>query len=155
MNALIARGRDWYLGRSTRERRMLLAMIVAVGLFVAWFGVAAPILGFRADAARDLERARADHALLSGLTGRGGGGPGGRAAADIQNAAAAAASASGVVATFVPTEDGAVGFAVTGARTGPLFSWLAELERDGLQVRELGVTENADATLKAEGVILD
>lgn len=154
MTGLIARARSWFAGRSVREQRMLAAMAIALALFVAWFGVAAPILNFRADAARDLARARADHALLSSLSGRGAGDAGGRSAAEIQNVAGAAASGAGVVASFTPEEDGSVRFAVTGARTGPLFSWLAQMERDGLTVRELGVTENADATLKAEGVIL-
>ncbi|MFN3352478.1 MAG: type II secretion system protein GspM [Brevundimonas sp.] len=155
MSALIAKARDWFSGRSVRERRMLVVMGVALALFIAWFGVAAPILGFRADAARDLARAQADHALLSSLSGRGAANAGGRSAAEIQNIAGAAASSAGVVASFTPEENGAVRFAVTGSRTGPLFSWLADLEAAGLSVRELGVTENADATLEAEGLILN
>ena len=152
MSGLVTRIRDWLGGRSVREQRMLAGMGVAIALFVGWFGLVAPLLAFRADAARDLARAQADHALLSALSGRAGT-VGGRAAAEIENVAAAAASAAGVTATFTARPDGAVRFAVSGAGTGPLFAWLAELERAGLVVRELGVTENADATLRAEGVL--
>lgn len=152
MSGLMTGVRDWLDGRSVRERRMLAGMGVAIALFLGWFGLVAPLLAFREDAARDLARAQADHALLSALAGRGGG-PGGRTAVEVENVAAAAASAAGLTATFTPGEDGAVRFAVSGAGTGPLFAWLAELERAGLVVRELGVTENADATLRAEGVL--
>jgi general secretion pathway protein M len=152
MSGPVANARAWLAGRSVREQRMLAVMGAAIALFLIWFGLVAPLLAFREDAARDLARAQADHALLSALSGRSGG-PGGRTAVEVENVAAAAASAAGVTATFTPGDDGAVRFAVSGAGTGPLFAWLAELERAGLVVRELGVTENADATLRAEGVL--
>jgi len=152
MNGLFAGARGWLAGRSVRERRMLAAMGVAIVLFLGWFAIVAPVLALQRDAARDLARAQADHALLSALSGQGGG-EGGRTAPEVENVAAAAASAAGVTATFTPGPDGAVRFAVSGAGTGPLFTWLAELERAGLGVRELGVSENADATLRAEGVL--
>jgi type II secretory pathway component PulM len=152
MSGLFAGVRGWLAGRSVREQRMLAGMGAAIALFLGWFLIVAPLLAFREDAARDLMRAEADHALLSALSGRGGG-AGGRTAPEVENVAAAAASAAGVTAAFTPGDDGTVRFAVSGAGTGPLFVWLAELERAGLVVRELGVTENADATLRAEGVL--
>lgn len=152
MSGLFTSALGWLAGRSVREQRMLAGMGVAIVLFLGWFAVVAPLLAFRDGAARDLRRAQADHALLSALAGRSGA-TGGRTAPEVENVAAAAASAAGVTATFTPGEDGALRFAVSGAGTGPLFAWLAELERAGLVVRELGVTENADATLRAEGVL--
>lgn len=152
MSGVMAGLRGWLAGRSVRERRMLAGMGVAIALFLGWFLIVAPLLAFREEAARDLMRAQGDHALLSALSGRSGG-PGGRTAPEVENVAASAASAAGVTASFTPGPDGAVRFAVSGAGTGPLFAWLAELERAGLVVRELGVTENADATLRADGVL--
>lgn len=152
MSGLMTGVRGWLDGRSVREGRMLAVMGAAIALFLGWFLVVAPLLAFREMASRDLMRAQADHALLSTLSGRSGG-TAGRAVSEIENIAAAAASAAGVTATFTPGDDRAVRFAVRGTGTGPLFAWLAELERAGLVVRELGVTENADATLRAEGVL--
>lgn len=152
MSGVMAGVRGWLEGRSARERRMLAVMGAAIALFLGWFAIVAPLLGFQRGAEADLARAQADHALLSALAGRGAG-AGGRTAPEAESVAAAAASSAGVTATFTPGADGAVRFAVSGAGTGPLFVWLAELERAGLVVRELGVTENADATLRAEGVL--
>ena len=55
---------------------------------------------------------------------------------------------------FNPLDEG-VGFSVNGASTATLFAGLAALKTDhGIDARVLTVSENADATLNAEGLLV-
>lgn len=68
------RARDWWRARAPRERVLLALMVVALALFVGWYGLVAPLLswrdaaaGRRADAALALARVEADLAEIAAL----------------------------------------------------------------------------------------
>lgn len=153
MSRPIAALGTWLDGRSARERRMLAIMAVALGLFVLWFAIVAPTLAWKAGAAERRDRAEADHAILAAALDRGAG-PRGRDAAGLQGVAEPAAASAGVAATFETVGPDRLRFTVASASTAALFAWLAALEQQGLSIELLGVTENADATLQAEGELV-
>lgn len=146
--------RDWLDGRSLREQRLLMLM---GGLFAAvllWFGVITPTLAWRTDAADRRAEAEADLALIEAGTARIKGGASSMGADQVQAAARRVADAGGVNAVFNPLDDG-VGFSINGASTATLFGWLAALKSEhGIDARVLTVSENADATLNAEGLLV-
>lgn len=154
MSALFASARGWFDGRSVREQRLMMLM---GGLFAAvllWFGVITPALAWRADAAERRAEAQADLALIEAGTARIAGGPSSMNADQVQASARRAADAGGVNVVFNPLDDG-VGFSVNGVSTATLFGWLAELKSEhGIDARVLTVSENADATLNAEGLLV-
>lgn len=154
MSGLIDSVRGWWSGRSLREQRLLMLM---GGLFAAvllWFGVITPTLAWRADAAERRAEAEADLALIEAGTARIAGGPSSIGADQVHSAARRAADDGGVNAVFNPLDDG-VGFSVNGTSTASLFGWLAALKSEhGIDARVLTVSENADATLNAEGLLV-
>jgi len=153
MKAMIERALAWWAGRTPRERAMLSVMgglIVAVAL---WFLVLSPTLTWRTEAAerrveaaQSLARIEAGVARMEGQTGTS------MAVADMEQVAAQTAGAAALTVDFSPA-DGGLGFGVTQATTGALFGWLALLQAEhGIAPRTLVVSENADATLSAQGV---
>lgn len=154
MSAFFDSARGWLDGRSLREQRLLMLM---GGLFAAvllWFGVITPTLAWRADAAERRAEAEADLALIEAGTARIKGGASSMGADQVQAAARRVADAGGVNAVFNPLDDG-VGFSINGASTATLFGWLAALKSEhGIDARVLTVSENADATLNAEGLLV-
>lgn len=154
MKALIDTARGWWSGRSLREQRLLLVMGALLGGIVLWFGVITPTLDWRADATERRAEAEADLNLIRAGAARIAGGASSMAADQVQAAARRAADAGGVNAVFNPLDDG-VGFSVNGATTATLFGWLAALDAEhGIEARTLTVSENADATLNAEGLLV-
>lgn len=154
MNALLASARGWFDSRSLREQQLLMLMGALMAGIVLWFGVITPSLNWRSDAADRLDQAEADLALIEAGTARIKGGGSSMAADQVQAAARRAADADGVNAVFNPLDDG-VGFSVNGASTASLFGWFAALKSEhGIDARVLTVSENADATLNAEGLLV-
>lgn len=154
MSGVLDSARGWFDGRSLREQRLLMLM---GGLFAAvllWFGVITPTLAWRADAAERRAQAESDLSLIEAGTARIKGAASSMAADQLQAAARRAADAGGVNAVFNPLDDG-VGFSINGASTATLFGWLAALKSEhGIDARVLTVSENADATLNAEGLLV-
>lgn len=154
MSGLIDSVRNWWSGRSLREQRLLMVMGALIAGIVLWFGVITPSLNWRADAAERRAEAEADLALIEAGTARIAGGDSSMGADQVQAAARRAADAGGVNAVFNPLDDG-VGFSINGASTATLFGWLATLHSEhGIEARVLTVSENADATLNAEGLLV-
>lgn len=154
MNDLIASARGWFDGRSLREQRLLMVMGALVAGIVLWFGVITPSLNWRSAAAERRAEAEVDLALIEAGAARIKGGASSMAADQVEAAARRGADAGGVNAVFNPLDEG-VGFSVNGASTATLFAWLATLKTDhGIDARVLTVSENADATLNAEGLLV-
>lgn len=154
MSGLIDTARGWWSGRSLREQRLLMVMGALLAGVILWFGVINPSLDWRAEAAERRAEAEADLALIEAGTARIKGGASSMSADQVQAAARRAADAGGVNAVFNPLDDG-VGFSVNGATTATLFGWLAALYSEhGITARVLTVSENADATLNAEGLLI-
>lgn len=154
MSGVLDTARQWWAGRSLREQRLLMIMGALIAGIVLWFGVITPSLNWRADAAERRAEAEANLALIEAGTARIAGEASSMGADQVQAAARRAADAGGVNVVFNPLEDG-VGFSVNGASTATLFGWLAALHAEqGIEARILTVSENADATLNAEGLLV-
>lgn len=142
----------WWQGRSPRERVMLGVMGALIGAVLVWYLVVSPALAWHAAAAQ--RRAEAEIRLARIETAAARLVPGAPAdAATIQARAQAAADAAGLAASFSAGERG-VDFTVASAPTAVLFGWIAAIRaQHGLEPVSLAVTENADATLTAQGTL--
>lgn len=151
MKAMLSAWRRWFMGRTPRERLMLTVLAAACGLFVGWLGARA-VWDWRGDAAeRRVEAVRALSEVNRAVqTSRSGGGA--PAGLQVEATAVREASAAGFEPVFEATGEG-LAFAAEEATTAALFGWLARLSAEGVQVRTLTVTENADATLSVQGVL--
>jgi general secretion pathway protein M len=143
--------RAWFTGRSLREQRLLLVMLALLVLTLLWYGIVRPV-------GDGLSSARARHgdAVL-------------RLAATQEQIEAVERLAhvpafSGAIDAAVRTSADAAGFTLStlnqlgpervqigipSARGGPLMAWLATLERQGMLVDQLQLTNNGDHTLAA------
>lgn len=154
MSGFIANARAWWAGRSLREQRMLLFLGGLLTCVILWFAIIIPTLSWRTNAAERRAEATADLALIEAGAARITGEASSMDATQLQAAARRAADSGGVNAVFNPLDD-SLGFSVNGASTAVLFGWLAALHAEhGIQARTLTVSENADATLNAEGLLV-
>lgn len=145
---------DWLAGRTPRERAMLAGLaLVAVGILV-FYGVVQPLNDWRAAAAeRRVEAteatrriAAAEARIRPGATSD---------PARLAEVAGPLAEAQGLAVELSPGEDGGLAFAAQQAPTAALFSWLAALQsQHGIEAVAISVTENADATLLAQGLLV-
>lgn len=146
----------WWDARTGRERRMLMGLAAVVGLVLIWYGVIAPLWGWRAEAEGRLERARADQAAVATFSARARTDAGHPVLAltDVEQRARQAAETAGIAMTTQVDPAGGLAFTVERTASAPLFRWLATLEQEGaVRVTALNVVENADATLQAQGVL--
>ena len=154
MSGAFQTARAWWSGRSLREQRLLMVMGGLLAAVILWFGVVTPSLAWRAAAVERRSDAEADLALIEAGVARIAGGASSMDATQVEAAARRAADAGGVNATFNPLDNG-VGFSINGATTAVLFGWLGTLQAEhGVEARTLTVSENADATLNAEGLLV-
>lgn len=158
MRRLTDRLYPWWETRTIREQRMLTVMAVLVGAVFFWLAVVRPMLGWRDQAATDRVAAETDLAWVqAGL----------RLTTPIAVARPVidvdgfeplvlrTAEAAGLEVTTGMDASGRLGFRTPNASSSALFGWMSVLERDhGITVVSLGVVENTDATLQAEGALL-
>jgi general secretion pathway protein M len=158
MSAAIATLRGWWDGRTARERGMLAVMLALIAAVLIWLLVVRPAWGWRAAAAERLATAQAEKTevaaglrALSPASAR----PERRADAEgLEPLVRRTAETAGLTVDLGMDPDGGLGFRITGAGSAQVFGWLAVLEADhGVQIRSLGVVENADATLNVEGAL--
>lgn len=156
MNRLVGVGEAWWIGRTTRERHMLLVMVGLLLAVAVWFGAVRPVLAWRAAAAGRAEAAGAvlaevRAAFVSLEPARPATVP---PAEGLEPLIRRAADAAGLEVVTAMSASGQLGFQLPSVGSGPLFAWLAGLETDfRLSICNLGVTENADATLNVEGTV--
>lgn len=145
---------DWLAGRTQRERWMLIGLAVVAGGILVFYGVVQPLNGWReaaaerrADAAEATRLiAAAEARLRPGATSD---------PARLAEVAGPLAEAQGLAVELTPGEDGGLAFSAQQAPTAALFSWLAALEsQHGIEAVAISVTENADATLQAQGLLV-
>lgn len=154
MNGMLQTLKAAWSGRSEREQRLLGIMALLLVAVLGWLLVVRPVFAWRADAAERRAQAGADLVLVRSGLSRLSGAPSSMTPGQVQSAAQATADAAGLNIVFAPG-DGGVGFTVQGARTQALFGWLATLSaQGGIEVRELTVSENADATVSADGLLV-
>lgn len=145
---------SWNL-RTTREKRLLLALFAVIAVFVAWLGVVRPLDNALADA-----KARHDRAVIARAQ------VDARVAALRELRAAPRAPLPGSIADVVQAEVIRAGFVmnqvepagtdgariiITAARPQTFFAWVTDLEtRLGLDVEALTARPNADQTLAVD-----
>ena len=154
MNRMIQSIGLCWSGRSVREQRMLAVMGLLIVVVLIWLLIVRPAFAWREAAAERRVEATAGLARIeAGLASRGTAQK--KAAmplAEVEQAARGTAEAAGLGVTLSVDETGGIGFDAPGVTSAALFDWLASLKADyGVEVHELTVIENADATLDAQG----
>lgn len=155
---MIAALKIWFDGRTLRERRMLLVMVAAIVLTVIWFGVFLPLSdGLSSsrtrldDAVVRLGNAQTELDAIKTLQkNRPQPVPGPLDDFIRQNAGDAGFALSNVA----PQGDGRVQIAIPTARPGALFAWIASLERAGVVVASIDVSNNGDQTVAAQMTLM-
>jgi general secretion pathway protein M len=151
---MIANLRNWFDGRSLREKRLLLAMGALAILTIVWGGIIRPVtdglssareryagavvrLGntqTRVAAVQALQQNRP--AVLSG---------------PLEAAVRARADSAGFpLSAATPIDNNRVQIAINSARPAALLAWIAELEGAGILVDTLNVTNNGDKTVAVQ-----
>ena len=157
IETIIDRSRDWWIGRSGRERTMLAVMFTLLGFLILWGGVIRPINAARSSAELRFAAATDDAGRIAATAGSLK-----RAQASAPPALSAAlpviinqaAETSGfTLSRLDPQGDDRATIAISTARSPALFAWLAALERQGIIVDKLTLRTNSDATLAVEGVV--
>lgn len=155
---MIAALRAWFDGRSLRERRMLLVMAAMIVLTVLWFAIFLPISdGLYSsrtrlnDAVIRLGDAQAERDAIADLAkSRPQPIPGALADYLRQSAGDAGFALSNVA----PQGDDRVQIAIPTARPGALFAWIADLEKAGVIVSTIEVSNNGDQTVAAQILLM-
>lgn len=145
---------DWLAGRTQRERWMLIGLAVVAGGILVFYGVIQPLNDWRAAAAERRADAVEATRLIAAAEARLQ--PGATSdPARLAEVAGPLAEAQGLTVDLTPGEDGGLAFSAQQAPTAALFGWLAALEsQHGVEAVAISVTENADATLQAQGLLV-
>lgn len=154
MRRLLASVWQWWDGRTLRERRMLIGMLVILGVTAAWLLVVQPALAWREAAADRRVQALSDRETVRTAAVRQGATAGPDAPRIMDVGAVAQTSAEAVGLTIDTSMDaaGGLGFRASRASTATVFAWLQDLSvRHGVEATTLSIVENADATLEVEG----
>lgn len=158
MRRLTDRLYPWWEGRTLREQRMLALMMALLAAVLVWLAVVRPALGWREAAASDRAQAEADLASVqTGLRLVAPSTAAPRAAIDVDGfepLVLRTAEAAGLSITTGMDASGRLSFRIPNGSSSALFGWLSALEHEhGISIISLGVIENTDATLQAEGVL--
>lgn len=148
MNALTA----WFRGRTVREQRLLLVMIVLFAITLLFAGIIRPVRDGlestrqrHANAEVRLGEVKAQVAQVKAIQrGR----PRTPEGALTDAVRARAEEVGFVIASLEPDGD-RIRISIATARPGPLLGWIAGLEADGLLVDASTITGNGDGTVAA------
>jgi general secretion pathway protein M len=151
---MIAQLKTWFDGRSLREKRMLLVMAALAALTLLWAGIILPVTDAlssskerHADAVVRLGETQARLAVLRDLQRDRPAALGGPLDAIIRTRAN---DAGFPLSLATPLGSDRVQIAITSARPGALLAWIGELERSGILVDSLNMTNNGDQTVAAQ-----
>lgn len=151
---MIAALKSWFDARSLREKRLLLAMVSLAVLTILWGGIILPVTDAlssakerHAGAVVRLGETQARLAVLQDLQ-RDRPGPLG---APLDTVIRLRANEAGFpLSTVTPTGNDRVQIAIAAARPGALLGWTGDLERAGILVESLNITDNGDQTVAAQ-----
>lgn len=151
---MIAQLKTWFDGRSLREKRMLLVMAALAALTLLWAGIILPVTDAlssskerHADAVVRLGETQARLTVLRDLQRDRPAALGGPLDAIIRTRAN---DAGFPLSLATPLGSDRVQIAITSARPGALLAWIGELERSGILVDSLNMTNNGDQTVAAQ-----
>lgn len=146
--------RDWFAGRSLRERRLILVMLGLAAVTLVWAAVIMPVRNglssTRArytDAVVRLGEAQAGLAQVKAAQRRAGP-PLAGALADAVRTSAQGAGLT--LSTLDPDGADRVRAGVASARAGVLTAWIAGLEGSGVLAEAVTVAGNGDGTVNAQ-----
>ncbi len=153
---MMDRTRDWWAGRSERERWMLGVMFALLGVVVLWLLIIRPIDNARARAELRLAAATTDAGRIAAVaegvrTAQASAPP--PLAVPLATAVGQAAESNGFTLSRLDPQGDKVAIAIATARSPALFTWLGALEKQGVIVDKLTLRTNSDATLAVEGVL--
>jgi len=145
---VIVRVREWYSKRTSRERRMLIAMVALAVPLIAWLTVIRPLdIAYEEALERHLE-AVDRHGRVAALADRVTSQPAQAAAprdVELQFLVSEAAGLAGVsLADVTPSGADAVSATAANARAPAASEWLRSLEARGLVVEELRMAPTAE-----------
>ena len=147
--------RAWFVGRSLREKRLILVMLALLALTVVWGLVILPVRdglsSARSRHADAVERFAATEQAVELLSRSRRARPLTGSLADALRAEAAAAGFT--VATLDEQGQGRVHLTIQSGRGAALSAWLARLERIGILVDAATLRDNGDGTLAADLVL--
>lgn len=140
--------REWFSTRSQREQRLLIAMTVIASLLFVWLAVVRPLnLAYAAALERHLlaiDRNGQVKAMAKANEGRAAS-EANVGSADITLVLAERAAQSGLVlASNVAAGPNDASISIGTASAIAASQWLARLEQDGFEVREVAMTPTAD-----------
>jgi general secretion pathway protein M len=144
--------RDWWAGRTERERRLLLVLGVVLGALIYWFGLVAPARSAAQSAelrhaGRDAELAEIEAGLgqLQALERARGGG---RLSEPLEPTLRRTAAETGVGISAIQSTGAGVSARSETVAPGAFFRWIALLQRQyGVRVAELVLLKNPDGSL--------
>lgn len=155
---MIAAVRTWFNGRTLRERRMLLAMLAMIVFTLIWFAVLLPISdGLSSsrtrlnDAVIRLAQTKDQVDAIAALSKDR---PAPIAGALDDYLRQSAGDTGFALSNVAVQADGRVQLTIPTARAGALFSWLADLERAGVIVASIAITNNGDQTVAAQMTLM-
>ncbi|OWK32416.1 type II secretion system protein GspM [Sphingomonas mucosissima] len=142
----------WFRGRTMREQRLLLAMMVLFVITLVFAGIIRPVRdGLESTRQRHaaaeirLGEIKAQVAQVKAIQRGRPRTPEGALADAIRTRA----DEAGFVLASLELDGDRIRIAIATARPGPLLSWIAGLEADGLLVDSSTVTGNGDGTVAA------
>lgn len=144
--------RAWYAGRSLRERRLILVMLVLLAVTIVWAGIVRPVRD-GLDAARDrqaravvrLGEVQRQVAMVKAIQRGRPRTPEGA----IADAVRARADEAGFALSSLEPDGDRVRIAIATAKPGALLGWIATLEAAGVLVDASSITGNGDGTVAA------
>ena len=146
--------KEWFAGRSLRERRLILVMLGLAAVTLVWAAIILPVRNGLSssrerytDAVVRLGEAQAGIARMKAIQRRAAT-PLNRALADVVRASAEAAGLT--LASLDPVASDRVRVGIATARAGALTAWIAQLEATGLLVDSLTIAGNGDGTVNAQ-----
>ncbi|TPG12387.1 type II secretion system protein GspM [Sphingomonas oligophenolica] len=147
--------RTWFMARSLRERRLLLAMAALLVVTILWAGIILPVRD-----GLETSQARYDDAVVRLATTRGevdsikANGRRPALTASLADTVRAAADQAGLaIATLDEQGAGRVHLTIQSARPGALSGWLAGLEVRGILIDAATLRDNGDKSVGADLVL--
>lgn len=148
---MIERALAWFGGRSLREKRLLVVAAALALLTIVWGGIIRPV-GDALSSARERHgdaviRLAETEARLRAVERLQRDPPGALAGPLDATIRDSANQAGFPLASVQPQGQDRVDITIGAARPGALFGWIAGLERSGLLVDSLAITDNGDRTV--------
>ena len=151
------RFKAWWALRTTREQRLLLVMFALLAVVIVWLGVIRPVTDALASArerhATAITRLAEIRAAAEAYRELRRSAPPSLAAPLATVVAQSAAEAGFQPTAITPDGAGRVTVSLASARPIALFSWVAQLEAQGIMVERMTAKSNSDPTLGVELVL--